>query len=596
MKHYVIEPLGVMHLAGIARKMGVEVKIFLYKDFDFEPLFEDIRTFKPDLVGFSVWTGAHTQSFVAAERVRRMGISVVIGGPHATYFSDDCAVHADRVAKGDGFRILRYMLGDALPSGVHEGPQGIFFDSEAKADEFPLPDRDVVYERYPDLGANPIKSMMCSTGCPFSCSYCNSPYLNEMYGGFKNVFRVRPIDDLIREARAVADRWGVKMFYFQDDIFGFDVKWLEEFAPRWRREVGVPWHCQIRLELTREDIGLRRLELFREGLCSGITLAIESGSDFLREFVLLRPMPHELIVEGCNRIMDLGFTLRTEQILQVPFSNLETDLQTLALNVEINPTMAWCSILAPFGETDMGKIAKRFGFYGGTNDDLDESFYFDYSQLRHTETGREAIEPVVRGLAKNHRRFESPLLSMYAEPVREGAANVFYRRSGDSVPTEGPLCELQFMDALANKRYCDQTARYQRVFNWLAKLPDGHVLGRSFADLPEREMTWDKLGELAEKHLFRLGYGERIVGWKEELARGLNCSRADELPPGVRDNPLYFCFFPSSSELARKMVKEGVFNLDTQQCFNRLGDIGRKWLFGRGVYRVEDASPPIACR
>lgn len=598
MKKYIIEPLGVMHLAGIAKQRGWDVSVFLYENFDFEPLYEEIKSFKPDLVGFSIWTGAHLQSFRAADRVLAMGVPVAIGGPHATYFTEDCTKHASMVAKGDAFKIfdgiLSMLEGREMALGVHRDGSGAFFDPQPKATDFPLPYRDAVYHRYPDLAASPIKSMMCSTGCPFHCTYCNSPHLNDMYGGFGKVFRVRPIGDLIREALDVRDKWGVKMFYFQDDIFGYRLDWLEEFVRRWKAEVGVSWHCQIRLELTQGDAGMRRLELFRKGGCTGITLAIESGNDFLRKFVLLRPMEHELIVDGCKRIMDLELTLRTEQILQIPFSSLETDLGTLKLNNEINPQMSWSSILAPFGETNMGRIANRFRFYLGNNDDLDEVFYFDHSQLRHSDHGLETVEPFV--LANAGKRFESPLLNMWAEPSGQYSANVFHEDlEAVSFPGNGrkPVCELRYLSDTANARYCEQGSRLQRIFNWLSKVPEGHRLGARWVDLPKDEWTFANLGKLTDAHLEECGYGEKMVVWKHQLASRLGCS-PENLPAGIRDNPLYFSFFPSGHELAKRIQEKNIFELEPWKFFDALGGEARRWLFSRYVYKTDLAEAPIS--
>src|SRR3989344_1130699 len=155
MKKYVIEPLGVMHLAGIANELNWDVEVFLYENkdgkFDFDPLYEKIKNNKPDLVGFSVWTGAHLQSFAAADYIRKeLNVRVVIGGPHATYFTKECKEHADMVAKGEGFRIFAHILGTPLGTGIEEQSPGIFFDTTPKIEHFPLPHRKIVYQHYPE--------------------------------------------------------------------------------------------------------------------------------------------------------------------------------------------------------------------------------------------------------------------------------------------------------------------------------------------------------------------------------------------------------------------------------------------------------------
>ena len=137
-RHYSIEPLGILHLLGLAERVGWEAKPFLVQDFDFQPLYDEVEAFRPDLVGFSIWTGYHRQAFAAADVLRRAGVKVVIGGPHATYFADECAKHADWVIKGEAFRFFRRLLQGDLPQGVQHDPVRV-------AEGFPVPSRRLLY-------------------------------------------------------------------------------------------------------------------------------------------------------------------------------------------------------------------------------------------------------------------------------------------------------------------------------------------------------------------------------------------------------------------------------------------------------------------
>ena len=98
-----------------------------------------------------------------------------MGGPHATYFTEECEGHADWVVRGEGFRNFRLILENKLPFGMH-------FDEVRMAEGFPIPQRDIVYEQYSHFAKSPIKSIMCSIGCPFNCSYCFASCYNKMYG------------------------------------------------------------------------------------------------------------------------------------------------------------------------------------------------------------------------------------------------------------------------------------------------------------------------------------------------------------------------------------------------------------------------------
>ena len=579
-RYYSIEPLGILYLAGAVRDLpGWECKVLLINEFDFDPLYNMVDDWKPDLVGFQIWTGYHIPAFEACDRVRAMNVPVVIGGPHATYFDEECNKHAEWVVKGSGFGLFRQVLSGLLPEGTN-------FDIKGREEEFPLPDRDIVYESYPELANSPIKSIFASVGCPFTCTYCYAPSFNEMHGGFR--LTVRPVDEIVAEAKAIQKRWPLKLVYFQDDIFGYDKRWLEEFAVKWKREVGVAFHCQIRLELTRHDAGNKRLDLFLEAGCTGITLAIESGSAFLRDRVLFRHMHDELIVEGCKKILDRGMTLRTEQILAVPFSDTETDLATLDLNNRIGPTMAWTSILAPYGGTDMGTIANNFGFYTGNNDDLTETF-FDRSILVQVKGGPRDIAPIVERLGVNPsaKPHEQPLVHMKAVE-REGSltADVIYK-------DQGVVGQITYLSDEENEQYRADTVRLQRLFNWLAKVPQARVLGETLLRIPESEWNWQVLGDTTRAHLQSLKVP--LNKWEQALAGEMGIASPQDLPAPIAANPWYFVFLPEGGKFAARMLEMGIFNTDSfASMLDELGTYTRRHLFHYGLYRIEEAKEPIA--
>ncbi|MBI2625707.1 cobalamin B12-binding domain-containing protein, partial [Candidatus Parcubacteria bacterium] len=365
----IIEPLGLIYLAGLAKELGHQTRIVLVRDFDFRPLFERVEEFRPDLVGFNVYTGTHKPVYEAMRRLNAMGITTVMGGPHATYFAEDAAQYARHVVRGEGFTGFRHILEGTAPAGV-------FFDEKLLREGFPCPDRATFYDEHPLHRDNPIKNDITAVGCPWGCTYCFNVQFLKIYGAFRLV--ARPVEAVIAALEEIRQRWPTRLIFFQDDVFGFNIPWLEEFVRQYRDRVRIPWHAQIRLELTRDP---RRLKLFKEGGCCGITTAIESADPWVRKHILDRDgMTNEEIVEGCARIKAAGLRLRTEQITALPTSDLGLDLSTLRLNVQIRPDMAWNSIFAPYRGTDLGELAVRWGYYGGNNDDLSETF-FDRSVL-----------------------------------------------------------------------------------------------------------------------------------------------------------------------------------------------------------------------
>jgi hypothetical protein len=260
--------------------------------------------------------------------------------------------------------------------------------------------------------------------------------------------------------------------------------------------------------------------------------------------------------------------------------------------------MAWTSILSPYGGTEMGNIATRFGFYDGGNDDLDETF-FNRSVLRHVHGGPGSIEPLVRELAKDKRTGYNPLVeALETREIKNGHADLYLADTPGSLVSIGsknPVGRLLYLSETENNRYCDQTVILQRNFNWFAKIPEGHKLAEQFVSLDSDHWTWGTLGTLTKTHLTRLGYAEKMAHWEDKFARAFGCESMHELPAILQANPHYFTFLPSGDRLAKKMVDEGVLEeSDPQTMFRRLGDATRHWIYDHLLYQVSSSNPPIA--
>lgn len=592
-----VEPLGIHYLNQVVKDEGWHCSNVLVQNDNFEPLDKMVRDQKPDLIGFHVWAGYHLPMLAAADRVRAQGIPVVMGGPYATYSHKQCEPHADWVVRASGFGLLRKILRGELKRGTH-------LDISARREMFPVPDRDVLYDAYPKFANSPIKSSFASVGCPYHCTYCHAPEYNALHGGFDLV--LRSVNDIIAEAKK-AMRWSTKVFYFQDDVFGFEIKkWLPEFTRRWPREVGIPFHCQMRLEMTRGPDGDKRLDLFAQAGCSGITLAIESGNEFLRNYVLFRPMPEELILAGCKKITDRGMTLRTEQIGMVPGSDIETDLGTLGLNARIYQLckhMGWASVFSPYPGVNLGAIAINLGLWAGTNDDIRESF-LDESILTHVAGGPRDIQKIVERLPRDQHK--EILLRMRAVRNDAQSADVFYQWAKEEkidkhkvmVPfgKRQKVGVIEYLSEAENNTYRKQGVRMQRLFNWLTTVPEGEQLGRTLVDLGDNEWSWERMGQVTLAHLRARIPADTLEGHVHALTREMHLDSPSDLPEVVAQNPHYFTRHHAGGGLAQKVVDEGLFGptRSTAESLDRLGTLARHQFFGHYLYKTEKGPEPIA--
>jgi len=484
-----IEPLGLLHLAGLARDEGWERTFHLVKNHNFNEFFERVEEFKPDVVGFNVYTGNHIQLAEAFKKLKKdyPNISTIVGGPHPTYFPEESKKFGDYVVMSEGFGALKKILRGEAKMGI--------LPMESK-EEFPHPDRKTFYSEYPEHGKSKIKSIITMTGCPYTCTYCyNSSTPEDLKGGispelaeqlakkmgiggrlFPN--NVRSVESIVKEGIEISENWPTKLLYVQDDVHGLNTKgWLQDFAFRWPKEVGLPYHAQMRWEMTANDDGKRRLDLIQKAGCFGLTLAIEAADPIIRKEVLSRAMPENLMYDGMKDIIGRGLKVRTEQITGLPYGattertamNLEADLQLVELNVDLRkktggPNMAWASTLAPYKRTKLGSYCEEKGHYSGDNSDVPDTF-FDKSVLKFP---KEWVGPRLEQL-----KF-SPSI---------------WLDSGDL------------------ERYRDQNAELRRIFNFVTLVPEGHKLARNYLT-SEEPFSYERLGRETEEHLLLLSMSQ----------------------------------------------------------------------------------------
>lgn len=485
----VIEPLGLLHLSGLARDLGWERKFHLVKDHNFESFFEQVNDFKPDVVGFNVYTGNHLQLRDAFKRLKKdkPNIITVVGGPHPTYFPSESQEFADYVVMSEGFGALRRILkGEVRPGILHL----------QETERFPHPDRKVFYDDYPEHKKSGIKSIITMTGCPYKCTYCyNSSTPNDIAGNMPadiadklakslglrgRLFphNVRSVEDVINEGKEISQTWPVKVIYFQDDVHAFDLqKWVPDFAKTWPNEVGIPYHAQMRWEMTAQP---KRLDLLCEAGCFGLTLAIEATDPEIRTEVLDRRMPTDLMYRGMKDIIDRGLRVRTEQITALPYGattnptaiNLEADLQLIELNVDLRkktggPTMAWASTFAPYKGTKLGEYCKRYGHYNGNNSDVPDTFF-----------------------ERSVMRFPNQWVGAQLEKLKDNS---------DFWLNESEL-----------ERYRNQNAELRRNFNFFTLVPEGHKLAKSYLENPQL-FSYERIGRETEAHLRALAHDDGDV-------------------------------------------------------------------------------------
>jgi len=354
-----IDPLGIAELSARAKFTGNESFLGISSREDVLAKIEKIR---PEVIAYSAITGEHKYYFELNDAVKRRFSSIftVMGGPHPTFYPEcikDSSLDAICVGEGDeAFPELLMALDDKKDISQIENISTKSKSSPLRnliqdLDNRPFPDRDLFFE-HTELGGFPVKTFMTSRGCPYPCTYCFNKPLLVMYANKGKFIRRQSVERSLEEISKVRERYPLKFIKFEDDIFVLRAdEWLEEFSKKYSKRIGIPFNCLLRPDVVTEDI----VKLLKEAGCFSISMAIDSGNQYLREKVLKRYMSNDRIEKAFHLANSHGIKTFSNTILGIPFAKVDNELESIKLNIKCKVAYADFSILMPYPKTEIGE-------------------------------------------------------------------------------------------------------------------------------------------------------------------------------------------------------------------------------------------------
>ncbi len=320
-----VPPVTGIHLAALTR------------DHDVELFHEQVRRVPiddtPDLVCISFFSGFARRGYAVADAYRALGVRVVAGGPHVSYWPQEALEHVDAVVIGEAESVWSQLLDDAQRGEL----QKIYLGSPAPLTDLPTP-------RYDLLEKNFVvpRVLQATRGCPFTCTFCTVPDLNPG-------FRVRPVDDVIRDIALTRFPifWQDKIVWFWDDNLLVKREWAKNLL---RELAGLNkwWLTQASIDIVRDA---ELLDLMERSGCIGIFLGIESLDDADLRSVRKRQNKAAEYREAIERLHARGICVMAGFISgfddQTPQVIVNTADRLNAIGVDV----PFLSILTPFRGT-----------------------------------------------------------------------------------------------------------------------------------------------------------------------------------------------------------------------------------------------------
>jgi len=350
------ESLGVTDLSAVLRAEGYNVELVLGDEE--RDLRQRLAQSSPALVVIPCPVAGHERALADARVVKEVhrGCVTVLGGTYAT-FSPELArlPQVDSVFIGEGEGAVLELAKRIADGESYDDVANLVVERDGELiknpmraliedlDSLPFPDRDLYFETYPFIAQLPWKKFATGRGCFHECGFCWNDALREMYeGGGRFTRRKSPrraVDEILR----VKQSYPLEHVHFSDDLFTVHPAWLEEFAPLYRNEIGVPFTCNSSIPLVTE----RTTTALESAGCVGVGIGLECGNEELRGEILGKVITNEDVHEAARLVKSHGMQLSTFNMVGSPGETVENVWETIHLNRAIGVDHVRVTIAIP---------------------------------------------------------------------------------------------------------------------------------------------------------------------------------------------------------------------------------------------------------
>ncbi|MDC0033749.1 B12-binding domain-containing radical SAM protein [Alphaproteobacteria bacterium] len=340
---------------------------------------EMVDEYQPDLIAVSVVENTWYIADALLSSLNRQ-IPTIVGGVFATYAPEIVLNHpkVDWACRGEG-EIALLNLCNSLCAGhdttlipnlsmhldngsIHHNPIATGIDM----DDLPFPDWSIFEEQslFRPMQGRVYKTIGIETqrGCPYKCTFCNSPSNNYLYkdegaGSFhrkKSVKRVREeLDHMMKEH-------GPEFLYFVVDTFlAMGDKEFAEFSEMYQ-SYKIPFWMNTRAE----TVTPWRAEELEKMNCLRMNIGIEHGNEEYRRRVLQRPVTNERMLEAFGACAGRSFVTVANSIIGLPEETRELAFDTIKLNQQLPSDIeaSGAFIFTPYHGTPLRKTALEKGY------------------------------------------------------------------------------------------------------------------------------------------------------------------------------------------------------------------------------------------
>lgn len=370
---------------------------------------ESPEVYSCDVVAISSFSAQIGDAYRIADRLRRAGVKVALGGLHVSVRPDEAFEHADAVIVGEGELIWP----QAVQSLLAGGPRRIWNAGElppVDVAELPVPRYDLLgdkhYHRF---------TVQTTRGCPWRCDFCASNVM------LRQAYRKRPVEHVIRDIQAIAKLWKRPFIELADDNTFVDKAWGKELC-RQLAPLGLNWFTETDASVADDP---ELLDLMRRSHCRQVLIGLESpeptglqGIELKTNFKARRWASN---LEAVRTIQSHGITVNGCFILGLDGHTPDIFREVLAFALEAPLYDVQITLLTPFPGTPLydrllaeGRLLEptrwelctlfdvNYVPQGMTGDELRKGLYWLTRELYSEECLERRRRPYFETLARLH--------------------------------------------------------------------------------------------------------------------------------------------------------------------------------------------------
>lgn len=362
--------LGIASIAGEVLRRGHEVEFLdlSYRAYDAELVRQEVRRYRPDVVGITATTPLANQLRDLSYAIKDVSADIVTiaGGPHPAALPEQTLRQSalDLVCAGEGDTVVADLLDGTAWADIGglywqdrsagdgactcSGPSGLSDD----LDDLALP----AWEIYPREGNErvtkliardkPVTTVEFSRGCIYSCDFCASK--NTLGRGYRKKSPERCADEMER-----LERLGFREAILVDDIFTSDVDWASQVCEEIvKRKLKIHWSCTngIRVDSATPEL----FGLLKAAGCYRLYFGLESGNEeVLKAFGKGGRATLDRAVEATQMARKAGLEPNGYFMVGLTGDTEASMQETIDFAKKVELDMMKCGICVPFPGTPM---------------------------------------------------------------------------------------------------------------------------------------------------------------------------------------------------------------------------------------------------